>query len=242
MTADPRTQTAWHESSHAIMAWLLGFEVKMISIRPGAHYSGITSFGDGPNVGLWETFDGMTRRRNADTFLGRIGLAPPTLWPAEDRRRLESSIMVTLSGDMGELLAAPFESAFRQEETVDEAETTQLARRLASQPAEFPPALSDAQRERLERTERTEFPNDEARAMEDASSATGDILEAIALKRYLQRVTRNIVFTEAFYELLTKVTPLLLEHTVLDGGYVADVLERATESKRRLRLVASKAP
>jgi hypothetical protein len=86
VTDADRLVVAAHESGHASMAWFLDHRPGAVSIRPGAHYRGIT-------------FPGQSHRRltvDSGTFIHK----PLPLWPAAERRALEIDVLVALAGEV----------------------------------------------------------------------------------------------------------------------------------------------
>lgn len=86
MTDADRLVVAAHESGHASMAWFLDRRPGAVSIRPGAHYRGIT-------------FPGRSRRRltvDPGTFIHK----PLPLWPVAARRALEIDVLIALAGEV----------------------------------------------------------------------------------------------------------------------------------------------
>jgi hypothetical protein len=208
------------------MAWMCGCRVEVASIRPSDNHAGVVIHQGDPV----DPIDGLIARRNAETYLGRFGMLPVPTFPTELRRRAEVSIMVSLAGDLGEELAGP-RSGY-----LPEPQHEQEAIGLASEVV----ALSDHQRDALDRSENRAKPGDEAHAYDQANALTRDQLEAIAHVAWLRAVTRNIVFSNLFADLVEVLVPVLLQHEVLAGEHVMSILDKATEKYRHLRVVAAK--
>jgi hypothetical protein len=92
------------------MAWLLGWEISAVSVRPGANFDGIMMYT--PPWRLDEV-DGILARRNpGGTLLERYGMQPVALFDPELRRKVESGMMVMLAGEAGAWWAGPPESGY----------------------------------------------------------------------------------------------------------------------------------
>ena len=202
MTHDPAVvRTAYHEAAHAAAAYVFGRPVSLVSIRPGAHFLGVTTWTPG-------------------RFPGEAPVdIPAIMWPAKARRAIETSIVVSLAGSLGAMLSGwPEEDGYRAPPDEDEAERS--ARVLAG--------LSERETATLAGLESaTEpIPADDERARR-LSWAIAGTSEAGLHLAYMRGVTRSLVYNPNFGRLLEALVPELLERGVLSGRRVREILSAA---------------
>jgi hypothetical protein len=70
---------AYHEASHAVVAWVLGRPIELLSIRPGAHYEGVVTYRG------WTWL--LDRERTAEVLW-----RPGVLHRGRDRRRAQRGL------------------------------------------------------------------------------------------------------------------------------------------------------
>jgi hypothetical protein len=154
---------AHHEASHAVVAWVLGRPIGLLSIRPGRHYQGVVTY-----RGWRWPLDG-----ERTPALWR----PAILWPARLRRMLEMDICILLAGVLGEQFVDPLST----EDPGGEDE--QRAKRAADALAGLTPRL----KEQLATLEADEpFPTDDQQAWDRVDALSGR--EADAHLFYLRAV------------------------------------------------------
>ena len=173
MTHAPETvRLAYHEASHAAAAYIFGCPVALVSIRPGTHYAGITTW--------------APRR-----FPGEPPVELPAIaWPARPRRAIETSIVVLLAGRMGAMLRGwPEETGYHT--SPDEEEAERATRILAGLTTRETLALTELETD----TERR--PPDEVRAARLSWAIAGSE-EADMHLAYMRAVTRSVVSNPNF--------------------------------------------
>jgi hypothetical protein len=206
-----KLRTCFHESSHAVVATLLGGWVEVVSTKAGEHYAGIT---------LLESFAVNTAaellaRRHGTSLLARWGAVPYALFDPEQRSRAERSIMVSLAGHLGELLMPEFVSGGYRDDTTD----IDQARAIATAAD-----LTVAQAGWLHESEHQEIPVDEDAAFETAKQIGGDD-GAAALVNHLAWETRRLVFGPLVRTLVPPVADELRHRETIPGSLVREIVE-----------------
>jgi hypothetical protein len=77
--------TAFHEASHAAVAWKFKVPIEFVSIRPTQHFAGVVTH--------------PSRRISSNGYHGQ----PVFFWPAKDRRAIEARVAIYLAGTFAEL-------------------------------------------------------------------------------------------------------------------------------------------
>jgi hypothetical protein len=210
---EARQRTAYHESGHTSMAYLLKRRAGIVSIRPGAHHGGITFHGPAPKVPQ-EMFD---------RYLG----LPVPLLPGRLRRYIETDILISLAGDEAArvLWFRSPETGYRPETAEDEAAAEALANELVS--------LSRTERKKLVEAERSEHQHDADRAWLIAHAAVDDPIEAGAYLEWLRILTRGLIQSTRCLRLIDALAAELLEHEVLSDRAVRTILLAADGKEPR---------
>ncbi len=195
-------RTATHESAHAAAAFMLQRRVDLISIVPGARYSGITFLRAAP--------------RGGEPNL----LRPMLLQPARFRRWVETEIVTSLAGPLAAFYLAPdFETGYVPLES-DEEHAEKLARLAVLTPAES---------EKLANAAEKSHPTDEERADKLAWAAAGEET-AQAYLFYLRAETARMVKGSRFRSLVSALVPVLLQRKTI-GDRLATMIMRSAERR-----------
>ncbi|MBA3739204.1 MAG: hypothetical protein H0W97_11645 [Actinobacteria bacterium] len=203
MTDDQRVRTAHHEAGHAAMAWVLGRSVGVVSIRPSEHVLGLA-------------FWGPARRA---TVPAGVSTRPAVLWPADLRRSIETSILISLAGEIAERYAPP----------QDAPRVTRLPERVAPLTPRETSRLADVEAAEIHQT-------DWQRAVElidlladpDGGSFGHAYLEALAA------LADEIVRSPRFRALADALIPVLLGGEVVSARTVREIF-RASDPEYRER-------
>jgi len=213
---DQRVRTAYHEAAHAIVAELLGVRVDVVSIRPAAErHKGVTIHA---SLGHDEVTE-LLGRRQGKSVLARWGVVPVPFFDPEERRRAETSVMISLAGHLGEFLMPEFPSGGYRDDMadIDQARAVAASVELTAQQTAW---LDDAEH-------REEIPGDDDAAFQKARWNTGEEA-AGAFVHYLSWETRRLVFSELVRRIIPLVVDRLLAHEIIPGSVVREIIESVT--------------
>lgn len=195
-----RWRTAHHEASHACAAWAFGRPLKVVSIRPGESYNGVTISGnDEPK----------------DLDLGGYLLdAPVALQPPELRAAIERAAMVSLAGDLAGEAAALIHEPIGG--WLPDPDTQAIEEALAA----LPPRSRELIVESEARTE--SIPSDDERAAGLVSLLTTSEAEADAYLAWLRVSADDLVRFQ--WPRITRLALALLERHYIDGPEAVRIL------------------
>jgi hypothetical protein len=203
--AEDRWRIALHEAGHAVVAYLTGTRVQLVTIRGSRESLGRCFYADGLR------FD--------EAELECVGLPVPLL-PARLRRSVETRIMCVLGGTIAEELGNFWRQGYR-EPTSDE----RAAERLALTAT----ALKPKERDLLEHSEgRPDIDVSSALSHVLAGSQTATLYLA-----WLAAETRGVVYSSRARRLIFALADQLLEDDVL-GAARARAIFRTNDSELRL--------
>lgn len=205
---EERRRVAAHESGHVVMAFELRVPLGLVSIRPGAHFLGVA-------------FHGATRLRKGDG----LKLTSPVLQPASLRRRVETSVMVALAGDIAERYYGPRWSGFVPTKTDDAME----AERLASILSEMPPTDQEAARlGKYERGEPIHSDETKARELSDVLSFTGT---GPLFLGWLRAETEHLLSRPYVGRMVDALSEALLDREVVGAKASRTILKEARDGR-----------
>ncbi len=211
-TEADRVRTATHEAGHAAAAYILGRRLGPVSIEPSAHFNGIAFSFDRAKT--------LTAAEQAAS--DRLDL-PVVLLPARLRRRIETSVMVSLAGWEAARSIWPPETGYIPV-SEDETRAEELARIAVLTSRGLPPSEAAM----LEEAAQTETPTDEDQAIGVCLAwAAGDAAHYLS---WLRAATAYMVSTSRFRRLVAAMVPELLTHRTLSGRRVRDILVAADEA------------
>jgi len=187
--ADERYLMAVHETAHAAVAHVLRRPVGLVSIRPTAESGGFARH--------------RCERIKPGTFRPEL---PTILMPARLRRTVESEIVISLAGQVAEILAGPPAPGYRGL-TDDERQAVAASRSLA--------ALDPREESELHEIESTidQQPTDSERASGLSYALAGD--EAAQHFSWMRAVAMSVVASDRVQRLIAALVPELLAHEVL---------------------------
>jgi hypothetical protein len=193
-----RLRTAWHESAHAVVAYVLRRPIRLVSIRRGEHYSGIM-------------INGKSAPLDTSGFRAEL---PAIVQPARVRRFLEAEILISLAGDCGTELVWPAPDGYGFVVTEDGQEATKVSLQSSG--------LSRSDAEYLATVESDQSPltSDDKNAGETTWALAGS--EALQYLGYMRAVTRRMVW--AFRDDIAAVADELLERDAISGQRVRELL------------------
>jgi hypothetical protein len=196
MSDEDRGGTAFHESSHALVSFVLRRPIRYVSIRKGETYLGVMVHG---------------RSAALDESVFRHFGRPAIVQPAKLRRRVEADICVSLAGVLGEQLV--WTGSGFVTEPPDEREAAATALEFSG--------LSQADAEDLAARERDPTPVtlDEENAANKAYALAGE--EGWALLSYLRRTTKAIVW--GYRDDVASLAGELLDRDVIPGRRVREL-------------------
>jgi hypothetical protein len=205
---DPRVRTAYHESGHAAVAYILGRAIDVVSIRPNEHRSGVVIFK------RWRKPRGDVGRTFQDVLL----------WPAEWRRRLEHDLCITLAGHYAEIMRPSPSSGYFDDD--DEP----LAKEIAG---DLVPARGDlTERERLvlRRSANRSSPSDQEATDDLVATILNEhelslAAEKAAYINWMRHHAARLVFSDRCRRLIEGLVPRLLEADVLSGRTVRRIFQ-----------------
>jgi hypothetical protein len=199
MTEEERqkVRTAFHESAHALVSYILRQPIRYVSIRRGETFLGVMVHG---------------RSAPLDDAATRLVGLPGIVQPFKLRRRVEGDICVSLAGDIGERLV--WLGSGYIEDSVDEPRAATIALEFAG--------LSRADAGDLAARERDPTPHtlDEENATNKAYALAGE--EGWALLSYLRPVTKRLLWD--YRDDVAALAEELLKHDVIPGRKVRELL------------------
>lgn len=211
-----RLRTSFHEAGHAVAAVLLGRPLGLVTIRPGAAYSGLCQW---------------TSARVTDADLDKIDRGPVPMMPARLRRVIETSVIVSLCGPLAAELAGPYNGTVPPDEAHDLDEAERLARGVAD--------LSRPDRDRLAGLEADPEPldPDEERAWRRASAL--DVDAPVHYLGWLRALARSLTCSPPFVRGAEALAPVLRERGVTGGRRARAIILDGIRGPALLEVAAS---
>jgi hypothetical protein len=203
-----RLRLAFHESGHAVARYFFGDRVQLVSIRPGATYSGVA------------VSKQSRRRKHKSPSLGNA-MFPP-LWPVATRRVIEKQAICALAGPAAEFRRFEFTGEMPQSGFYQPHEDEVLAERLLADAS-----LSSDEQELLARTEASSEPNprDLDTAL-DCSRVLAGPRVAAAQFAFCKALAAELVYSDRFTRLAIPLVEELLAHDVVGGERTHELFEQ----------------